>query len=280
MGIVVGIDIGGSTTKICGFDEKKDLIHPLSTRADDPVSSIYGAFGKFTSLSGIALSDIERIMVTGVGSSYISENLYGIPTKLVREFDCIGLGGRFLASLEEAIVVSMGTGTAMVHAKGKKFDYLGGTGVGGGTLIGLSKAMLGISDVKTLSELAARGDLSRVNLNISDISRKEYGTTLTPDVTASNFGKLTDLATREDLALGIMNLVFETVGMMSVFAARQFDLRDVVLLGHLAEIPAGIETFRMLGKMFDMNFIVPEKSQFGTVIGAALLHFEKDRQGR
>ena len=27
MGVVVGIDIGGSTTKIVGFDEKKNLIH-------------------------------------------------------------------------------------------------------------------------------------------------------------------------------------------------------------------------------------------------------------
>ena len=30
MGVVVGIDIGGSTTKIVGFDEKKNLIHPYN----------------------------------------------------------------------------------------------------------------------------------------------------------------------------------------------------------------------------------------------------------
>ena len=48
MGVVVGIDIGGSTTKIVGFDEKKNLIHPMFVTADDPITSIYGAFGKFT----------------------------------------------------------------------------------------------------------------------------------------------------------------------------------------------------------------------------------------
>ena len=29
MGVVVGIDIGGSTTKIVGFDNDKKLIQPL-----------------------------------------------------------------------------------------------------------------------------------------------------------------------------------------------------------------------------------------------------------
>ena len=32
MGIVLGIDIGGSTTKICGFRSEGDLITPLSVR--------------------------------------------------------------------------------------------------------------------------------------------------------------------------------------------------------------------------------------------------------
>ena len=277
MGIILGIDIGGSTTKICGFRGENNLIEPLSVKADDPVSSIYGAFGKFTSLHGIALSDVECVMVTGAGSSYISEDLYGIPTHHVREFDCIGLGGQYLAKLEEAVVVSMGTGTALVHVKGDCMEYLGGTGVGGGTLFGLSETILGIRDIDNLEALAEKGDISKVDLRISDISKKSLSPTLYLDTTASNFGKLSDLATREDLALGIINLVFETIGMVSVFAARRFELKNVVLTGKLSSMKLARSVFGTLGKMFNMNFLFPENARFGTVIGAALLHFHKLR---
>jgi len=277
MGIVLGIDIGGSTTKICGFRSEGDLIHPLSVKADDPISSIYGAFGKFTSKYRISLSEIERVMVTGVGSTYINEDLYGIPTEHVAEFDCVGLGGQYLAELSEAVVVSMGTGTALVHVKGDDMAYLGGTGVGGGTLFGLAETMLGIRDMDVLETLAETGDISKVDLRISDISKKSISPSLQLDITASNFGKLSDLATREDLALGIINLVFETIGMMSVFAARNFGIRDVVLTGKLSAMKHSQKVFGTLGQMFDMNFIVPENARYGTVIGAALLHFHKIR---
>lgn len=277
MGIVLGIDIGGSTTKICGFWNEGSLIEPLSVKADDPISSIYGALGKFTSQHRISLSQVERVMVTGAGSSHITENLYGIPTQHVQEFDCIGLGGQYLAKLEEAIVVSMGTGTALVHVKGDRMQYLGGTGVGGGTLFGLSHQMLGIRDIENLEALGEKGDISKIDLRISDISKKNLSPTLELDTTASNFGKLSDLATKEDIALGIINLVFETVGMVSVFAARGLNVKNVVLTGKLSVMKQARGVFGTLGKMFGMNFIFPENSRYGTVIGAALLHFHNLR---
>lgn len=64
MSIIIGIDVGGSTTKIVGFtaDEphKKQIFSPIFVKASDPVASVYGAFGKFTSANGIALSDVKR----------------------------------------------------------------------------------------------------------------------------------------------------------------------------------------------------------------------------
>ena len=47
MKTIIGIDIGGSTTKIVGFSEDMTLIEPMSVRATDPLTSVYGAFGKF-----------------------------------------------------------------------------------------------------------------------------------------------------------------------------------------------------------------------------------------
>lgn len=271
MGIIVGVDVGGSTTKIVGFDGKK-LLSPDFVKANDPVASLFGGFGKFTTDNNITLSDIDEVMVTGVGSAYIGNDIYGLPTTHVDEFRADGRGGLWLSGLKEAIVVSMGTGTANVYANAAtdEYTYLGGTGVGGGTLSGLASLLLGMSDVRHVSELAESGDLSKIDLCISDITERDLIPTLTNSATASNFGKLSDLASREDIALGLINMVFETVAMLAIFSARMKKIRDIVLIGNLSVLPQAKPIFDNLSKMFNMNFIIPENAGFGTVIGAAL----------
>jgi type II pantothenate kinase len=274
MGIVIGIDIGGSTTKIVGFrkkGEERELISPLFVKSADPITSAYGAFGKFIDCNGLSLSDIDKVLMTGVGASHLSRPIYDLPCTSVPEFKSVALGGLYLSGLDEAIVVSLGTGTAIVHARaGQDADYLGGTGVGGGTLLGLSRQMLGVEDIDHLSALAAGGDLSKIDLRISDITKKEFMPTMPQHMTASNFGKLSDVASREDLALGIMNMVFESVGMLAVFAARSRGVRDIVVAGNLTVIDYARAAFDNLSSMFDVNFIIPENAQYATVIGTAL----------
>ena len=272
--VIVGIDVGGSTTKIGGFDitdGNRRLIEPLFVRATDPITSIYGAFGKFTDLNGLALTDIEKVMITGVGSSYIQRPIYALPCEVMPEFRCIGLGGLYLSGLDSAIVASLGTGTALVHARrGQEPKYLGGTGVGGGTLMGLSKKMLGMDNIRHIEEMAREGDLSRVDLKISDLTKDDIVPGFSDKMTASNFANVSDITTKADIALGIINLVFETIGMVAIFAARNHGVRDIVLTGNLTSVEHAPEVFGSLNKMFDMNFMIPERSQFGPVIGAAL----------
>lgn len=275
---VLGIDVGGSTTKIVGFrevDGKRTLIEPQCVRATDPLTSIYGAFGRFTMQNGLALSDIDRVMMTGVGSAFAAKPLYeGLDCRIVPEFDSVGRGGLYLSGLDEAIVVSMGTGTAIIHAKknGEKTDiqYLGGTGVGGGTLIGLSRQILGVDTVEHIEQLCEGGDLSKIDLRISDISKKGLYPDMNYDMTASNFGKLSDLASKSDIALGITNMVGETIGMLAVFAARNHNLGQVVLTGNLTTLAPIRNVFCTMEKLFGIEFIIPENAQYGTVIGAAL----------
>ena len=278
MKVVIGIDVGGSTTKIVGFatdgTQAPKLMPPQFVRANDPVTSIYGAFGKFIDENGLSLPDIGKVMMTGVGASFIKRDLYDLPCERVPEFQSIGLGGLYLSGLPEAIVVSMGTGTALIHAKrdgnGALTDYLGGTGVGGGTLVGLSRRLLNIDNITHIEQLCEGGDLSNVDLRVRDISREGQFTGLNDNLTASNFGKLSDLASKSDIALGIVNMVSETVAMMAIFAARNFGLKDIVLTGNLTTIAPVRRTFEGLCQPFGVNFIIPELSQYGTVIGAAL----------
>jgi type II pantothenate kinase len=272
MGKIIGIDIGGSTTKIIGFDNSQ-IFSPLLVRATDPIASVYGAFGKFLSTNGLELSDIEQIMVTGVGSSYITAKLYGIATGKVDEFRAIGMGGLFLSRLTNAIIVSMGTGTAFIKADQNGVRHIGGTGVGGGTLLGLSNRMLNVRDFNDLIETAQDGSLAHIDLTISDISHDPV-VGLSPETTASNFGKLSDLATKADVALGIINLVFQTIGMIAVFATKIDQTKDVVLTGNLTNVPQSKEVFTQLSQLYDINFVTPPNAEFATAAGAAISYVQ------
>lgn len=275
---VIGIDVGGSTTKIVGFRESSDgtkaLISPFLVRATDPITSIYGAFGKFTSENGLSLDDIDRVMVTGVGGTHMSKPIYNLKCSAVPEFSAVGLGGLYLSGLGEAIIVSMGTGTALVHAKNENgrtsVNYLGGTGVGGGTLLGLTKKMTGIDTIEHIEKICYEGSLDKIDLRVKDISGNAEYTGVNENLTASNFGKLSDMAGAGDIALGVANMVAETIAMISVFAARGHNIKDIVLIGNLTTIRPVRRVFEGLGGDFGVNFIIPDNASFGTVIGAAL----------
>ena len=275
---VIGIDVGGTTTKIVGFRKNKngeqELIAPQFVRATDPLTSIYGAFGKFTAENNLTLADIDRIMMTGAGSVYVKNSIYNLPCTAVPEFTSSGVGGLYLSELDEAIVVSMGTGTAINHAKhinGKyEIKYLGGTGVGGGTLTGLSRKLIGVDTIEHIEQLATEGNLDNIDLRIKDIAQNHSYHGINENLTAANFGKVSDMATSADLALGISNLVAETIAMMSIFAARSYNIKDIVLIGNLTTIEPIRNVFVSLGDSFGVRFVIPENAQFGTVIGAAL----------
>lgn len=272
---IIGIDVGGSTTKIVGFrhcESGCELISPIFVKAGDPITSLYGAFGRFLNENNLTLDDIECVKVTGAGSSYLTKPIYSLKCDNVSEFESIGRGGLYISGLSEAVVVSMGTGTAVVYAKeGCPTEYLGGTGVGGGTLVGLSKLLLGMNNVNHIEELALSGDIKKIDLSVKDISNPgRYESNMSTDLTASNFGRISDLAEREDIAAGIINMVFETIAMIAVFAARGHNIKDVVLTGNMTTLESCKKVFSNLSELFNINFIIPENAQFSTVIGAAL----------
>lgn len=274
MNVVIGIDVGGSTTKIVGYTDGGKLVSMLKVEAADPVTSAYGALGKFVNENSLSLSDVKQIILTGVGSSLFKKDVYGIPTSTVDEFEAIGLGGLALSDKKEGLIVSMGTGTAFVRAGQDGIRHIGGSGVGGGTVLGLCGKLCGATSFKTVVEMSAGGALGRVDLNIQDIS-KGVISTLTPDTTASNFGKMEDGATHEDLTVGVLNMVFQTIGMMAVFACRNDSVKDVVLTGTLTLVPFAKKVFQSLHKMHGVNFIIPKNAIYATATGAALSYFKR-----
>ena len=268
MKITIGIDLGGSTTKIVGFQDNKLKI-PTFVKADNPIASLFGALGKFIYDNNIQLTEIGKIMITGVGSAYVEQPLYGIPTYKVNEFICNGLGGQHFTGLKDLIVVSMGTGTSLVQVNGDKIAHTGGIGIGGGTILGLSSLLLKTQDIGQIMDLASRGDLNNIDLKIQDISKTPL-TGLPLTATASNFGKVRSYVSEEDTAVGIINMVLQTIGKSAILSSLNSSINNFVMIGNLAKFPQCKGIFQSLEALFDVHFIIPDLAEYATAIGAAL----------
>lgn len=272
MGILLGIDIGGSTTKIVAVQDK-NILATLQVKATDQVTSLYGAIGRLLYENQWTLAQVERIVLTGVGASWVTGDVYGIPTGRVEEFQAIGRGGLMLCNtieITDALVVSMGTGTAFVRASKEKMEHIGGSGVGGGTLLGMAEQLLHEDKIEAIHALAEQGDLLKVDLTIGDISREEIPS-LPADTTAANFGNVSPTVSKEDLALGLLNTVFQTIGMMAVFACNNSNIKDIIVTGSMATLPKAKEILDVVSALHHVRFHIPENAAFATAIGAAML---------
>lgn len=92
MEVILGIDIGGSTTKIVGLRTDGSVVSMLRVRAEDQVTSLYGALGNYLTSNGLSLGDVRRVVLTGVGASYVDGDVFGLPTCRVDEFQASGTG--------------------------------------------------------------------------------------------------------------------------------------------------------------------------------------------
>lgn len=271
MGIVIGIDVGGSTTKIVGIDDK-EIRNPMFVKATDPVTSLFGAFGKYLYENDIPLSDIEKVMLTGVGSAYINQPLYGLPTAKTDEFLANGLGAQYLTQLDKLIVVSMGTGTSFVKVDGPLIEHIGGIGIGGGTILGLSRLLLKTQDFHQIVKLALKEIQQTINLQIQDICNIPLpGLPLDGD-SLITFGKAGANSSQEDVALGIIYMVLQCIGQSVILAALNSDIHDYVLIGNLTKLPQCESIFPRLEEMYGGHFLIPEYAEYRTAIGAALTY--------
>ena len=273
MGMVIGIDVGGSTTKIVGID--KGHIHwPMFITAADQVTSLFGAFGKYIYDNGIQLADVEQVMLTGVGSAFVDSPLYGLPTRKTDEFLANGLAARHALDNDQLIVVSMGTGTSLVRIDGDHIKHIGGVSIGGGTLQGLSRLLLKTDNIRQVAELAGKGDSTRVNLLIGDICNKALPD-LPVDATASLLGKVDSNASETDIACGIIWMVLQTIGQAAVLASINSNIKDFVLIGNLTQLPQCREVFSKIERFYGVHFHVPPYAEYRTAIGAALAYISE-----
>jgi len=178
------------------------------------------------------------------------------------------LGGLYISQIDEAVVISIGTGTSFVYSNKIKTEHIIGSGIGGGSILGLSNKILNFHNFDIISDFAEKGDLTHIDLLVRDISKKVPG--LHSDATASNFGNVNDDAKLQDLACGIVNMVFQSIGTMAILAARLKKVNNIIFVGSVVHIPRGQKSLRQFVELYDVNVILPENARFATAIGAAL----------
>jgi type II pantothenate kinase len=266
--LIIGIDIGTTTTKVVSIEDGK-VTRMIKTKASDAVTAATGAFGKILLENNIKINSVEKIKITGAGASKINNDIFGIPTGRVNEIEAIGIGGMFLSGMNNIIITNIGTGTVIIEAGDNGISHFGGSGVGGGTILGLAKKLLPIAEFHDIMKLAMTGKLNQIDLLLGDITDTRISF-LSGESTASNFGKMLDTATSGDIALGIINMVYQVIGVLSVFAARARNYERVIVTGNGSKNPIGQKVLSAITEMYGIEFVYPEYAEYTTAIGAGL----------
>ena len=264
----VAIDFGASNTDVVFHDgdtmrrwTQRSHGQPDETRIRDVLAA-----------GAIVPSDVAWIAVTGGNRELLPASIDGRPVVSVHEVQAIGRGGLHLAGLERGLVASAGSGNAVVAAHPEGARHVTGSGVGGGTLVGLGRLLLGVTDPRTLDALASSGTPTALNLTIGEIVGSAIGT-LPPNTTAVNFGRAARQpveASPEDTAAALVNMVGQVIAVIAINAARAEQLEHIVMVGHLTDLPSIRETFRLVGQFYGATLQVPEFGGYATATGALL----------
>ncbi|AEO65299.1 8b4dee75-5109-4aa7-a055-5b8934580484 [Thermothielavioides terrestris] len=90
------------------------------------------------------------------------------------------------------LLVNIGSGVSFLKVSGpRKYERVGGTSLGGGTLWGLLSLLTGARTFDEMLELASQGDNTKVDMLVGDIYGTDYGKIgLKSTTIASSFGKV------------------------------------------------------------------------------------------
>lgn len=242
MGRKLGIDTGGTLTKLAYMNENGQLKLELFPSSE---------MGKVRDWIE-AHPNIDEIGLTGGRTEQLLTILETVKTvQYIVEFEATLKGVKYLLQSEghevnEAIITNIGTGTSIHYMNENEHKRISGTGVGGGTLVGLSALMTGITNFDEILTKAAAGKRHEIDLLVKDIYQG-MDTPIDGDLTASNFGKvgITDVMSYpvEDKLATIQGLVGEVITTLSIQLAQERELEQIVYIGttltnnaHLKEV--------------------------------------------
>jgi type II pantothenate kinase len=247
-----------------------ELIHTRLATAPRPLAEQFAAV--LQTLCEGADCSIAKVAVTGGRYRSLPEHIGDVELVKVSEVSAIGRGGLYLAGLDEALVVSAGSGTAMVAARGTAAAHVTGSAVGGGTLQGLGRLLLGTPDAAEIDRLAMQGNANAADLTLVEAVGSAVGR-LPADANAVNFGRLAGEAvhlSRPDLAAGLVRLVGQVIAVIAINAARAEGLERIVVTGHLVDLASVRRVLSEVAGYYHADISVPPRPGIGTAVGALL----------
>ena len=271
----ISIDFGITVTDILKRDQGV-MSHQMTLSKEEPSLTLLNKL-----LSDINFkSDVNFLAVTGGKHLNIGDKIESTKVIHVNEIEAIGEGAMNLSGLSEknpTIIVSAGSGTACILAKEGNFVHCSGTGVGGGTVLGLSKLLLGTTDPIEIAELAIKGNESSVDLILEDVVSGPIGE-LPSDTTAVNFGKVSKIdseISREDIAAGIVNLVGQTAARVATSVATTFNAREIVVVGRSPSFNGLKNSLEQAASIMGFSPYFPENGEYASALGALLVAEKK-----
>ncbi len=266
-GTLMGVEVGATLAKLVALEDDGKLQTEILPAAE--LNRIAERIQAHTPV---------RVGLTGGGATRLDEVL-GIDCLRINEFDAWGEGARQLLDADEFpptsrfLMVSVGTGTSVLLVDSGNAFRIGGTSLGGGTVLGLGAALVGEPNFDALCELAGKGSRSEVDLVVNDIYRPGE-IELPGDITAAAFGKLSLAGTepqytREDLAAGIMSMVAENVGLIAAGLSFTTQVEKIVYGGStLRNNPNLTTTLDAITNMMGRSAHILPMGEFGGAIGA------------
>lgn len=259
----IGIDAGGTLIKLAyeekgklhvktyNYSEKKALVQWLNMLA--PEATLIGTGGKWPELA----EELNQKQQT------------------TDEFTALVNGTRYLLETEgkpsdEFILTSIGTGTSIFHVKKNDFERILGSGIGGGTFIGLGTLLTQTNQFYEIVKLAQQGNHQKSDLLVKDI----YGPFEAPllgNLTAANFGKahLNKENTKADHAAALNQLIAEVILSLSGQAALSKNIPDIVFVGSTLQGNKPLrESIASFQDMLQFTAIFLEKGAYAGSIGA------------
>jgi len=222
----IGIDAGGSLIKLA--IEETDRF----TFKKYPIAQLEEAARWLAMISQQA-----EINLTGGKADFLKQKFFS-NARIVKEFDAVCEGANFLIKKtgmkmdQRFLLVNIGTGTSWYVIDGENTERIMGSGIGGGTLMGLGALLSGKTEYSQLVEEAKVGNRGNVDLLVKDIYHPAQPP-IEGNLTASNFAKVaTGIAhTESDKLAALVNMIAETIVLLSIQAAELSQSTGVVYIG-------------------------------------------------
>ena len=252
----VALDIGGTLAKVCWVDSAAPV---------DPLDFEYE--GATMHLSLFDTQDLdsliafispklqgEELPVTGGGAFKYCEKLeqsLGVRVKKVDEMQALHKGFKYVikhvpqpaftyresqgvapvTDLEcPCLLVNCGTGVSILKIEEEKMRRVTGTCLGGGSLLGLASALLGVRSYEEIMRLCEVGNAANVDILMSDIYGPDGG-----DTVAVSLGKVAlneGGFEKADLARSLLNMFAYNVGNIAYLVTRLEKVSTIFFAGN------------------------------------------------